>query len=296
MLRTPKRIEMCLQQQLLLLLSLLLLLLLEVSLCAGETRWTAPPRRGSTTAMPAVDRHQHVHHWPPLLAPQREPKPQPATAIDGPIESFDQRALSGEHEYRYRLSNGDTRYERTYWLHLGSGRTVLARRGYYSVPLPNAQYSTVFYSADDRGYHVDMHTLSGEQPLLPRSLDVPHDVAGMQSTPAAKRNSISVPERNDEQLEQHPDAPAMASSSSSNSSSSSGTAKGQTVANVRLPAVSQSQSRSQNRTKPSTMATLEDIFAAKVGTASADDDDDDNDDDDEGHKDDGVAASNINAN
>ncbi|XP_030242810.1 uncharacterized protein LOC108655881 [Drosophila navojoa] len=247
MLRAPKQIEKCLQQQLLLTL-LLLLLLLGVSLCVGETRWTAPSRRSSSgraTAMPAVDRHQHVHHWPPLVAPLRAPKPQPATANDGPIESFDQRALSGEHEYRYRLSNGDTRYERTYWLPMGSGRAVLARRGYYSVPLPNAQYSTVFYSADDRGYHVDMHTLSGEQPLLPRSLDVPHDVAGVQSTPTAKRNSISVPERNDEQLEQHPDAPAMASSSSS----SSATVKGQTVANVRLPAVSQSQSQSQSRTE-----------------------------------------------
>lgn len=82
-------------------------------------------------------------------------------------------------------------------------------------------------------YAQNADTLSGEQPLLPRSLDVPHDVAGMKSTPAAKRNSISVPERNDEQLEQHPDAEAMFSSSNG---SSVGTAKGQTVTDVRLPA------------------------------------------------------------
>ncbi|XP_023168171.2 uncharacterized protein LOC111597599 [Drosophila hydei] len=176
--------------------------------------------------MSTIDRHQ-----PPLVALQPE---QFAPDIEGLIESFDQRSLNGEHEYRYQLGNGDTRYERTYWLPVGKGH-VLARRGYYSVPLPNAQYSTVFYSADDRGYHVDMHTLSGEQPLLPRSLDVPHDVAGMKSTPAAKRNSISVPERNDEQLEQHPDAEAMFMFSSSNGSSV-GTAKGQTVTDVRLPA------------------------------------------------------------
>lgn len=56
--------------------------------------------------------------------------------------------------FRYELSNGDTRYERTYWLPVGKGR-VLARRGFYSVPLPNSQYSTVYYRADHQGYHVE---------------------------------------------------------------------------------------------------------------------------------------------
>ncbi|XP_030572852.1 uncharacterized protein LOC115771327 [Drosophila novamexicana] len=293
-------------------LQLQLLLLLAVSLCAVQARWTLRPRRTtsttttSTTAMPAQsDRHQHVHHWPPLVAPQApqsQPKPPglqllptlTANKVNTRlIDSFDQRSPDGQHEYRYQLSNGDTRYERSYWLPVGKS-FVLARRGYYSVPLPNGQYSTVFYRADHQGYHVDTHTLSGEQPLLPRTLDVPHDVAAMKSTPTAKRNSISVPERNDEELAQHPDALAVGINTSRTSTRSGSTAKGQTEADVRLEANNQTQSQTQhqNQTKPSTVATVDDIFAAKVGTAPADDDDDVVVDDD----DDEVAASNINVN
>ncbi|EDW65905.2 uncharacterized protein [Drosophila virilis] len=292
-----------------------LLLLLAVGLCAVQARWTLRPRRTtttsttttSTTAMPAQsDRHQHVHHWPPLVAPQApqsqsQPKPPglqllPALTANKDntrlIDSFDQRSPDGQHEYRFQLSNGDTRYERSYWLPVGKS-FVLARRGYYSVPLPNGQYSTVFYRADHQGYHVDTHTLSGEQPLLPRTLDVPHDVAAMKSTPTAKRNSISVPERNDEELAQHPDALAVGINTSRKSTRSGSTAKGQTEADVRLETNNQTQTQHQNQTKPSTVATVDDIFAAKVGTAPADDDDDvvaDDDDDDE------VADSNINVN
>lgn len=61
---------------------------------------------------------------------------------------------------RYQLSNGDTRYERTYWLPVGKGRSVLARRGFFSVPLPSSQYSTVYYRADHQGYHVDTRKYS----------------------------------------------------------------------------------------------------------------------------------------
>jgi len=57
--------------------------------------------------------------------------------------------------HRYQLDNGNTRYERAYWLPVGKD-LVLAKKGYYSVPLPNDKYSTVFYTADHRGYHVDM--------------------------------------------------------------------------------------------------------------------------------------------
>lgn len=98
-----------------------LLLLLAVSLCAVQARWTLRPRRTtsttttSTTAMPAQsDRHQHVHHWPPLVAPQApqsqsQPKPPglqllPTLTANKDntrlIDSFDQRSPDGQHEYR----------------------------------------------------------------------------------------------------------------------------------------------------------------------------------------------------
>ncbi|XP_001991115.2 uncharacterized protein LOC6564719 [Drosophila grimshawi] len=247
---------------------ILCLQLLVVTLCMVDARWTVRPRRTTTTTvMPrrsttaTSDRHQHLHHWPPLVAPpapQLQPtfKPESTDEIRL-VDGFDQRSIDGQHEYRYQLSNGDTRYERTYWLPVGK-KFVLARTGYYSVPLPGAQYSTTFYRADHLGYHVDTHTLSGEQPLLPRRLDLPHKVAGMKSTSAAKRNSISVPERNDLKPELHSDA--------------------QSEVKVQAVAV-EANTLSQNLTKLSTVATLDDVFAAKLGTAATAVNDDNADDD-----------------
>lgn len=168
----------------------LILLLVLLALSPSEARWTKRPRRttvpwGSTT--PKTSHHQHVHHWPPLLAPPKPPQPPQAPAQVLPevvykpqssprlIDSFDQRSLDGQYEFRwdilsqpvqsllkvlsvhsrYQLDNGNTRYERAYWIPVGK-ELVLAKKGYYSVPLPNSQYSTVFYTADHRGYHVDM--------------------------------------------------------------------------------------------------------------------------------------------
>ncbi|XP_068156440.1 uncharacterized protein [Drosophila tropicalis] len=182
------------------LLGLMLLCLQCLNLPTIEARWTIRPRRTSTTTSTTPRtphrrttmktdtdrRHQLIHHWPPLVAPSAPvpaPAPAPAPAPIHPpstdnrlitlIDAYDYRHVDGRYEYRYELSNGDTRYERAYWLPIGYERSVLARTGYYSIPLPNSQYSTIFYTADNRGYRVDKQKLTNTQPLLPRSLDVP---------------------------------------------------------------------------------------------------------------------------
>ncbi|SPP86532.1 uncharacterized protein LOC117588363 [Drosophila guanche] len=132
----------------------------------AEARHTRRPRRTTTPRTPRPtllpDRH-----WPPSVLPAATTEAMPRL-----VDSFDQRSADGQYEFRYQLDDGNTRYERAYWLPVGKD-LVLARKGYYSFPLPNQQFSTVFYRADHLGYHVDMNTLSGKQPLLPRNLEVP---------------------------------------------------------------------------------------------------------------------------
>ncbi|KAH8368540.1 hypothetical protein KR084_012780 [Drosophila pseudotakahashii] len=257
-----------------------------------DARWTRRPRRTttprSTTSRTTLnpDRHQHHHHWPPVVAPpapapaQPQPHPQvvvvqkPIHSESSPrlIDSFDQRSVDGQYEFRYQLDNGNTRYERAYWLPVGK-ELVLAKKGYYSVPLPNDKYSTVFYTADHRGYHVDMQTLSGEQPLLPRSLEVPGVEREMGSGlgsgmemgtgtgTGTKRNSISGPERNELDVEVDVDVDA----------SEAGTEM-----------VPNAVDQVETETEPSTLAN--DILATEAPADIHDDDDDDDDavDDDEG--------------
>ncbi|EDV47192.1 uncharacterized protein Dere_GG17787 [Drosophila erecta] len=248
-----------------------------------DARWTRRPRRTTTprsttsrtTASP--DRHHHVHHWPPLVAPPAQPQPQPQVVVvqkpshteTSPrlVDSFDQRSLDGQYEFRYQLDNGNTRYERAYWLPVGKD-LVLAKKGYYSVPLPNDKYSTVFYTADHRGYHVDMQTLSAEQPLLPRSLEVPgverdRDVgsgmgSGIATGTGTKRNSISGLERNELPVEVDEDVEVDVDASEAGT---------ELVPNA----------VNQVETEPSTLAN--DILATE---APADRHDDDHDDDGDG--------------
>ncbi|XP_017483242.1 PREDICTED: segmentation protein paired-like isoform X2 [Rhagoletis zephyria] len=91
------------------------------------------------------------------------------------IEQYDQRSLDGHYEYRYVLSNGDARYERAYWIPNGKNM-VLARKGYYSYPMTNDKYLTVFYTADQNGFRQDSATYSRSQPTLPRNIVVPEYV------------------------------------------------------------------------------------------------------------------------
>ncbi|XP_017086550.1 endocuticle structural glycoprotein SgAbd-1 [Drosophila eugracilis] len=264
-----------------------------------DARWTRRPRRTttprSTTSRTTVnpDRHQHLHHWPPLVAPPAQPQTQPQVVVvqkpshvdTSPrlIDSYDQRSLDGQYEFRYQLDNGNTRYERAYWLPVGK-ELVLAKKGYYSVPLPNDKYSTVFYTADHRGYHVDMQTLSVEQPLLPRSLEVPvmerEMGTEMGTGTGTKRNSISDPERNeldvvvDEDENEDVDVDVDASG-----------------AGTEL--VPNAVNQVETETEPSTLAN--DILATEAPADShvVDDHHDDNDDDDEDDDDDdGEGASN----
>ncbi|KAH8241642.1 hypothetical protein KR038_001009 [Drosophila bunnanda] len=267
------------------------LMMLLLVLSPVDSRWTRRPRRTTTprSTTEKADRHQYVHHWPPLVAPPAtipapvpalvpapvsSPVPAPIPAALPPqdvwkpspsprlIDSFDRRSADGEYEFRFQLDNGNTRYERAYWLPVGKD-LVLAKKGFYSVPLPNDQYSTIFYTADNRGYHVDMQTLSGERPLLPRSLDVPGVATkmdlgtGPSGGAGTKRNSISDPERNEQDVENVEDAV-------------DGDVDTSVAGTERVPnAVSQVETETETETEPSTLAN--DILA----TEAADDDDDD---------------------
>ncbi|XP_016962512.1 uncharacterized protein LOC108032952 [Drosophila biarmipes] len=243
-------------------------------------RRTTTPRSTTSRTTASPDRHQHLHHWPPLVAPPAQPQPHPQVVVvqkpshteSSPrlIDSFDQRSVDGQYEFRYQLDNGNTRYERAYWLPVGK-ELVLVKKGYYSVPLPNDKFSTVFYTADHRGYHVDMQTLSGEQPLLPRSLAVPEMQRNtgpdtgmgtgteMGTGAGTKRNSISDPERNELDMDVAEDVAA----------SGAGT-----------ELVPNAVNQVETETEPSTLAN--DILATEAPADSHDDDDDDDVDDDEG--------------
>ncbi|XP_030378916.1 uncharacterized protein LOC115627401 [Scaptodrosophila lebanonensis] len=182
-------------------------LCLSASLATSEARWTVRPRpRPQRTTTPRTSRRRtttitteaatttaaqderlvHHHHWPGVLPttaslPPARPTPPSSAEPAKLIEHSDQRALDGHYEFRYQLDNGDTRYERAYWLPVGKN-WVLARKGYYSVPLPNSKYATTFYTADHQGYRVDQYTLSAAQPVLPRTLHVPDNLAHLSFT------------------------------------------------------------------------------------------------------------------
>ncbi|KAH8421525.1 hypothetical protein KR009_011055 [Drosophila setifemur] len=268
----------------------LIFLLILLVLSPVESRYTRRPRRTttprssttSTSTTKRSDRHHHVHHWPPLVAPPQQPQvevpqvvePQPVVAAAQPrlIDSFDQRSADGQYEFRFQLDNGNTRYERAYWLPVGKD-LVLAKKGYYSVPLPNEQYSTIFYTADHRGYHVDRHTLSGEQPLLPRNLEVPEVPREMGT--GTKRNSISDPERNELDMKVDVDKDEDEDEDEDMDVAVEVDASG-AATELAPNAVNQVETE----TEPSTVAN--DILATDSHVDHDDDEDDDDDDDDAG--------------
>ncbi|KAH8238305.1 hypothetical protein KR032_002896 [Drosophila birchii] len=262
-------------------MAVMLMMMLLLVLSPVDSRWTRRPRRTTTprSTTEKGNRHQYVHHWPPFVAPSVPvqgsvpapiPAPSPPEVVWKPspsprlIDSFDRRSADGEYEFRFQLDNGNTRYERAYWLPVGKD-LVLAKKGYYSVPLPNDQFSTIFYTADNLGYHVDMQTLSGERPLLPRSLEVPGVGTKMETGTVGgagtKRNSISDPERNEQDAEHVENVV-------------DGDVDTSVAGTERVPnAVSQVETETETETEPSTLAN--DILA----TEAADDDDDDDDND-----------------
>lgn len=66
-------------------------------------------------------------------------------------DQFDYRYPDGSYEYRYELDNGSARYERGYFLQIDDHK-ILVVVGYYSYRMPNGQYITAFYNADQNGY------------------------------------------------------------------------------------------------------------------------------------------------
>uniref|UniRef100_A0A1A9WGP3 Uncharacterized protein n=1 Tax=Glossina brevipalpis TaxID=37001 RepID=A0A1A9WGP3_9MUSC len=88
------------------------------------------------------------------------------------LEQSDRRFKDGTYEYRFLLNNGVARYERSYWEGTGN-KTSLARKGYYSHPLRNGKFLTIYYTADQNGYQEDMSSYTDASPVLPRSLEIP---------------------------------------------------------------------------------------------------------------------------
>uniref|UniRef100_A0A1A9WGP5 Uncharacterized protein n=1 Tax=Glossina brevipalpis TaxID=37001 RepID=A0A1A9WGP5_9MUSC len=87
-------------------------------------------------------------------------------------DQFDYRYPDGSYEYRYELFNGSARYERGYFLQIDE-RKILVVVGYYSYRMPNGQYVTVFYNADQNGYRQTQTITREAYPNLPRTLSVP---------------------------------------------------------------------------------------------------------------------------
>uniref|UniRef100_A0A1A9USY0 Uncharacterized protein n=1 Tax=Glossina austeni TaxID=7395 RepID=A0A1A9USY0_GLOAU len=87
-------------------------------------------------------------------------------------DQFDYRYPDGSYEYRYELDNGSARYERGYFLHIDDHK-ILVVVGYYSYRMPNGQYITAFYNADQNGYRQTQAITREAYPNLPRTLNVP---------------------------------------------------------------------------------------------------------------------------
>uniref|UniRef100_A0A1B0BNW5 CBM39 domain-containing protein n=1 Tax=Glossina palpalis gambiensis TaxID=67801 RepID=A0A1B0BNW5_9MUSC len=90
------------------------------------------------------------------------------------LEQSDRRFKDGTYEYRFLLNNGVARYEKSYWEGTGND-TSLARKGYYSHPLKNGKFLTIYYTADRDGYREDLSTYTDASPVLPRSLEIPEN-------------------------------------------------------------------------------------------------------------------------
>ncbi|KAM7347473.1 uncharacterized protein ACRADG_007039 [Cochliomyia hominivorax] len=89
------------------------------------------------------------------------------------IEEFNRHFLDGSYEYKYTLSNGVTRYEKSFWKPVLGNKKILARKGFYSHPLKNQKYLTVFYTADENGFLQDTAKYTNSVPTLPKHLDIP---------------------------------------------------------------------------------------------------------------------------
>ncbi|XP_037892633.1 uncharacterized protein LOC119639101 [Glossina fuscipes] len=87
-------------------------------------------------------------------------------------DQFDYRYPDGSYEYRYELDNGSARYERGYFLQIDDQK-ILVVVGYYSYRMPNGQYITAFYNADQNGYRQTQAITREAYPNLPRTLNVP---------------------------------------------------------------------------------------------------------------------------
>uniref|UniRef100_A0A1A9USX8 CBM39 domain-containing protein n=1 Tax=Glossina austeni TaxID=7395 RepID=A0A1A9USX8_GLOAU len=90
------------------------------------------------------------------------------------LEQSDRRFKDGTYEYRFLLNNGVARYEKSYWEGTGN-HTSLARKGYYSHPLKNGKFLTIYYTADRDGYREDLSTYTDASPVLPRNLEIPEN-------------------------------------------------------------------------------------------------------------------------
>ncbi|XP_065365811.1 uncharacterized protein LOC135958828 [Calliphora vicina] len=124
-----------------------------------------PPPPPSTASKPdqVIDSNNNKLHY---YHPAEDKKPRV-------LEEFNRNFVDGSYEYKYILSNGVSRYEKSYWKPMGKGKKLLARKGFFSHPLTNHKYLTVFYTADENGYQQDTAKYTNAVPTLPKHLDVP---------------------------------------------------------------------------------------------------------------------------
>uniref|UniRef100_A0A1I8PL54 Uncharacterized protein n=1 Tax=Stomoxys calcitrans TaxID=35570 RepID=A0A1I8PL54_STOCA len=125
------------------------------------TTWTAilllaglfQAATAATTAFPNPRKTTTRTTTQPVVSDEKRYHPAEVTQ-PRVLEQVDKRYTDGNFEYKYVLSNGVSRHEKSYWTPAGDSR-ALARKGYYSHPLPNGKYLTVFYTSDMNGFHED---------------------------------------------------------------------------------------------------------------------------------------------
>ncbi|XP_055846216.1 endocuticle structural glycoprotein SgAbd-1 [Episyrphus balteatus] len=112
-----------------------------------------------------------INPYRPAAIHQTDPDRQDYRNQPRIIEQFNHRNPDGSYEFRYELSDGNTRYERGYFLNRNNTPSLVVT-GYYAYRLDDGRYTTVFYNADHNGYRQQASTTSQGWPDLPRTIDV----------------------------------------------------------------------------------------------------------------------------
>ncbi|XP_055914993.1 uncharacterized protein LOC129948150 [Eupeodes corollae] len=128
-------------------------------------------RSTSTTTTRMPTKFTINPYRPPAAHHQTNPDRRDYSNQPRIIEQFNHRNPDGSYEFRYELSDGNTRYERGYFLNRNNSPSLVVT-GYYAYRLDDGRYTTVFYNADHNGYRQQASTTSQGWPDLPRTIDI----------------------------------------------------------------------------------------------------------------------------